>query len=112
MPANMQGMLNTPRDGIATLVTMQAAKTKEVEGTGSRKFSEVMAKFHTGACGDFLSLEVGGKVDGMLLFLKNLTTKTPESLGICPVVNYSMQARWSEHPTNVESLPSLALRRV
>jgi hypothetical protein len=38
---------------------VQAAKSREVEGSGSRHFSEAMAAFHAEAAEGFRELEVG-----------------------------------------------------
>lgn len=40
-------------------VALQAAKSRDVEGSGSRHFSELMAAFHAGAADEFRALEVG-----------------------------------------------------
>lgn len=41
---------------------VQAAKSRDVEGSGSRHFSEMMAGFHAGAAEEFRQLEVGSRV--------------------------------------------------
>ena len=46
---------------------VQAAKSRDLEGSGSRHFSETMAAFHAGAAAEFRELEVGLRLPPLLL---------------------------------------------
>jgi hypothetical protein len=56
----MKGMIGEVRLGLRQINTevVQAAKSRDQEGSGSRHFSEMMAAFHAGAAEEFGELEV------------------------------------------------------
>lgn len=56
----MKGMIGEVRLGLRQINTevVQAAKSRDQEGSGSRHFSETMAAFHAGAAEEFGELEV------------------------------------------------------
>lgn len=57
----IKGLIGEVRLGLRQINTevVQAAKSRDVEGSGSRHFSEMMAAFHAGAAEEFRQLEVG-----------------------------------------------------
>ncbi|KAL4437056.1 hypothetical protein ABPG75_004195 [Micractinium tetrahymenae] len=57
--AAMKGMIGEVRLGLRQINTevVQAAKSRDMEGSGSRHFSEMMAAFHAGAAEEFRQLE-------------------------------------------------------
>ncbi len=59
--AALKGLIGEVRLGLRQINTevVQAAKSREVEGSGSRHFSEMMAGFHAEAAEEFRELEVG-----------------------------------------------------
>ena len=58
--AAIKGMIGEVRAGLRAINTevVQAAKTRDHEGSGSRHFSEMMAGFHAEAAEEFRALEV------------------------------------------------------